>query len=59
LTRDAYKDEIKFKLTGGVLDLEIDDFALDKIINAGLREIQRYICTPLFRTIDYSKCINL
>lgn len=39
--------------------MEIDDPTLDKIIDAGLREIQRYICTPLFRTIPYQKCIDL
>jgi len=59
LTRDAYKDEIKIKITGGVLDMEIDDSVLDKIINAGLREIQRYMDVPLFKTTTYKKCINL
>ena len=39
----AIKDEIVLKLTGDVLDLELSDASLVKIINSSLREIQRYI----------------
>ena len=42
---DAYREEVKFRLTGGVLDLEIDDVALDKVIDMSFREILRYIDT--------------
>ena len=38
---DAYVDEIKLALTGGVLDLEVDDSTLQKIVNSALREVQR------------------
>lgn len=55
----AYRDEIKLKLTGDVLDLELDDATLDKIINSALREVQRYIDTTVYETIPYSKCIDL
>lgn len=56
---DAYREEVKFKVTGGLLNLEIDDSAVDKVINASLREIQRYICSTKIITIPYSKCIDL
>lgn len=55
----AYRDEIRFKLTGGVLRLEIDDSALDCAINSALREIQRYICSTRVVTIPYQKCIDV
>lgn len=55
----AYTDEIKLALTGGVLDLELDDAALQKIVNSALREIQRYICSTKIITLPYQRCINL
>lgn len=55
----AYKDEILFKLTGGVLECELDDKALTKTINAALREVQRYIDTTVIKTIPFSNCIDL
>ena len=39
------RDEVKVKLTGGILDLEINDETLDKVINSAFREVQRYITT--------------
>ena len=33
----AYRDEIKLRLTGGVLDLEINDAAIDGCINSAFR----------------------
>jgi hypothetical protein len=55
----AYRDEIKLKLTGSILDLELSDSALDLVINSAFREIQRYICCTVLRTIPYSRCIDL
>ena len=55
----AYKDEILFKLTGGVLDCELDDKALTQVINSALREVQRYIDTTVIKTIPFSRCIDL
>lgn len=55
----SYRDEIRFKLTGGILDLELDDRALDSVINASFREIQRYIDTTIIKTIRYSRCIDM
>lgn len=56
---DAYRDEIKLRLTGNILELELDDSTLDKIINAGLREIQRYICSTKLITLPFKRCIDL
>ena len=55
----AYKDEIRLKLTGYVLDLELDDSVLERIINSAFREIQRYIDTTRLATIEYKPCIDL
>lgn len=54
-----YKEEILFKLTGGVLDCELDDKALTMTINSALREVQRYIDTTVIKTIPYNNCIDL
>jgi hypothetical protein len=35
-------DEIKLELTGGILDLELEDVTIEMIIRKALREIQRY-----------------
>lgn len=56
---EAYREEIKLRLTGGVLELEIDDQTLDKIINSSLREVQRYISTVNIVTVPFSRCISL
>ena len=55
----AYRDEIKLRLTGGVLDTELTDDVLDRIINASLREIQRYICSTKVITVPFKRCIDL
>lgn len=59
MTTNQFRDEIKLKLTGYLIEMEIDDATLDKIIQAALREVQRYICETNFITIPYSKCIDL
>jgi len=55
----AYRDYIKVQLTGDLLDLELEDSTIDKIINAALLEIQRYICSTEIATVPYSRCIDL
>lgn len=55
----AIKDEIRLKLTGDVVSLELSDASLTRIINSSLREIQRYIDTIGMITIPFEKCINL
>ena len=59
MNKSAFRDEIKLRLTGGLLELEIDDGILDKVLDASLREIQRYVCSTNLVTIPYSKCIDL
>lgn len=59
MTLEAYRDEIRLKLTGGVLDLEIDDATLDRIIASAFREIQRYIDSTVLITIPYKPCLDL
>lgn len=56
---NAYREEIKLALTGGLLELEIEDSVIDRIINSAFREIQRYIDTTVIRTIPFSRCIDL
>lgn len=59
MDRQAYIDEIKFRLTGNLLETELDTKAFDTIINVSLREIQRYISSTKILTIPFSKCIDL
>lgn len=56
---NGYMTEIKIKLTGGVLEFELSDNDLQQIINASLREIQRYIDSTTLITIPFSRCIDL
>ena len=53
-----YRDEIKLKLTGDLLESELDDNTIDKIIKTALREVQRYITTTKLITIPYTSCID-
>lgn len=55
----AYIDEIKLHLTGGVLQLEIDDSTIMKVVNSAFREVQRYIDTTKLETLPFQRCINL
>lgn len=55
----ALRDEIRLKLTGGLLDLELDDVTIDKIIQSTLRELQRYIANTRLITVPFEKCIDL
>lgn len=59
MNMNAYIDEIKLKLTGQVLHLEIDDTTLTRIVNSAFREIQRYIDTTKLVTLPYKPCIDL
>lgn len=54
----AYIDEIKLEVTGGILELEIGDEVLQKVLNSSLREIQRYICSTKIVTLPYNRCID-
>lgn len=54
-----YRDEIKLKLTGDLLETELDDNTIDRIIKSSLRELQRYISSTNLLTIPYKSCIDL
>lgn len=59
MDRQVVLEEIKFRITGGVLKLEVDDAGLNKVIDMALRELQRYIDTSKFILLPYQKCIDL
>lgn len=56
---NAYRDEIKRELTGGVLKLEITDSVIDSTILAAMREMQRYMDSTKLITIPYKPCLDL
>ena len=53
------RDEIKLKLTGDLLEFELEDDTLDKVIQSAIRELQRYITTTRLLTIPFQPCIDL
>lgn len=59
ITVVEYRDEIKLLLSGGILNLEISDETIDKIINSAFREVQRYIDSTRMITIPFSKVIDM
>jgi hypothetical protein len=59
MTLQEYVEEVKLMLTGGVLNLEIPDEVLEKVIKKSFREIQRYIDETRFVTVPYVQCIDL
>ena len=58
MTYNEIIDEIKLELTGGVLELEIDDDAIKKIIQKALRELERFWDETTLITVPYAKCID-
>ena len=52
-------EEIKLKLTGDLLETELDDNTIHKIIKSALRELQRYITVTRLITVPFSRCIDL
>ena len=52
------RDEIKLKLTGDLLEFELEDSTLDKVIQSAIRELQRYITTTRLLTIPFKNCID-
>lgn len=54
-----YRKEIQLKLTGDLLEFELDDNTIDDIINAAKREIQRYYTSTNLITVPYKDCIRL
>ena len=58
MDKQAYINEVKLKLTGGLLDIEIDGNVIGQLIDSAFREIQRYIDTTKIITIPYKQCID-
>ena len=52
-------EEIKLELTGGVLELEIEDVQIELAIKKALRELQRYWDETSFVTVPFESCIDL
>lgn len=59
MTLEECRDEVKLKLTGGILDCELDDDTIDKVIKSALRELKRYYRAVQLVTTDFSRCIDL
>lgn len=55
----SYVDEIKLHLTGNLLELEIDDETIVKVVYSAFREMQRYIDLTVYETMPFASCINL
>ena len=56
---DSLRRELRLRLTGGVIDLELQDSALDGCIVSALRQMQRYYDSTILATISYKHCIDL
>lgn len=56
---EDYLDEIKLKLTGDLLESELDDDTIAKIVKSALRELNRYITDTSLITIPFKECIDL
>lgn len=54
-----YIEEVKLELTGGILDLEIPDETIGKIIKKAFRELLRYGDMTNFVTVPFASCIDL
>lgn len=59
MTISDYRDEIQLKLTGDILESELDEDTLNKIIKSALRELNRYYTNTELITIPYKTCIDL
>lgn len=59
MNKRAYREEVKFRLSSGYLDIELDDKSVDTCIDMAFREVQRYITSTKVMTVPYQKCIDL
>lgn len=59
LTKLDYIEYIKLQLTGGLLELEIDETVIDKFVDAALVELRRYIDQTNLITVPFARCIDL
>ena len=59
MTMTDLLDEIKLELTGGVLELEIEDATIELVIKKCLRELDKYWDETAFATVPFASCIDL
>jgi len=52
-------DEIKFELTGGLLELEIEDTTIIRAVQKVLRELARYYDETKLITVPFASCIDI
>ncbi len=53
------REEIRLKLTGDLLEIELEDSTIDKVIMSAIRELQRYITVTKLITVPFERCIDL
>lgn len=58
-TKQDYIDYVKRQVSGGLLELEIEDEVIGRFIEDALVELRRYYDIPLFITVPYSNVIDL
>ena len=56
---EEYREQIKFLITGGILESELRDEDFDKIINYALQEVNRYYDSTQLIQVSPSGCIDL
>ncbi len=59
MTLQEFVENIKMELTGGILELEIDDDTIGKIVKQALQEVQRYIDETKLVEVPFASCIDL
>ena len=59
MTEAEYIENIKLMLTGGVLELEIPDSTISKVLKRTLQIVQRYIDSTELITVPFASCIDI
>lgn len=52
-------EEVKLPLTGYLLEMEIDDTVIERVINKCLRELERFWDETTMITVPFASCIDL
>jgi len=58
MTLQEVIEEIKLELTGNIIDLELDDETIAKLIKKALRELEHYWDETSFITVPFASCID-
>lgn len=56
---EEVREEIKLRLTGNLLEFELEDDTIDQVIMAAIRELQRYITVTKLVTVPFKQCIDM